>query len=1295
MRRRVLLIAIILILTAFCAVFSACGSKSDKVTATAIEIDASSLSSSLIVGDAFPYDSLSLTCKYSNGSTTVHKVTSDMVSSIDTTTPGKKVASVSFKSFSASFEYQIGGILRYTADGDGYIEGKTTQKVAFGGNASSVQAVSYDGYAFDRWSDGVTTAARTDTEVTVFGTITASFKVQDCTVRMVDSNGNLLDTRTVSYGDELEPYIPDVGYEVVGYYAGGVKLQSLTANGSMDIEVRIRPVQITVSYIGGSEASRIFDYGSALTFPSPIVPTGMQFKHWANAAGEAVSEGYRVVEPLYLTAVFNRGYRKVTLLVGTERIECDMEYGEVFAAPDTVTPPEGYVIVGYTDSEGKRTDAQTVITSACSFTAVLERVTCDVTYDTDGVLNTDGVLWGDCAVPPQAPTKEGFVFTHWSLTNNGEEPYDFGTAVKKPVTLYAVWGVRQCEVHFVYMYNSTVDVVKCDYGSVLALAAPERVEYELVGWYFDRSFTNACSVDYEVKTDLSLFAKWTVKTFAVNVNAKEGGSVELLSASPIVYGSYLSFSAIPNEGYCVSLIKVNGVDYSPVAGINGKVTRTISTITSVQNVEVTFVKKQITVTLSNTEGGTSDKNGSTVLECFSPYTVLFTASVGYKLSYITVNGVKTFVRNSRYTIDSVTADTVIRAVFDKARLTVAVKGTGFTTDLSDNTAEVIYGNGLSFRITAAVNTYIQKITVTPSSGDSYTYPVASNATAVSVNLDSVTSATTLSVTVKGLETTITATATSGGTISPSGTVKAYFGELTTYVFTPSKGHYVRDVVFNGQSQGAAESFDYMPVNVGGDVLTVYFDVTYNNVYVGTTGNGSVDCGGNNSVAYGSDLSIVMTAEPNYHVSHYVMDGVLTYVNRSTYTLTLQNVIKSHSISVVFAVDTHTVTVTSGLGGRVIINGSTSYKEFINTQQSEYSTNYGSAIMIYADDGYHIASVTLNDVSSGVSDSDGLTSYSCGTVGTSLALVVAFAPDEYTVSGTSGSGGRAEVAATARYGDKLTLQFIPDTGYEVDTLTVNNQSVTPTENYAVDFVSGNVTYAVTFKLKSYDVEITVSEGGSVSDYPLSVNYGDSFTVTFTADSHYLISSFASSASFESPVGKSSYVLSVSSVNDKITVSAAFAKETFDVALTVGEGGVLRRDGFSFTGSSSDTLEYGTTATYSIAPSIGYEIASLSVDGVQQPLSSAAYLGEVVSARTVSVTFRRKTFAVTLMGVTNGTLTATAATVGYGESVTITATPASGYTLSALKINGRTVTPTNGKYTITAVTAQVTVTAVFTK
>ena len=112
--------------------------------------------------------------------------------------------------------------LTYTAGAGGTISGTTPQAVAYGGNGTEVTAVPNAGYHFVSWSDGVTTASRTDTNVIADITVTANFALGDFpydgpwtgtnsegrTVSLTVSGGG---TAWSSFGYAIQFFCPAIG----------------------------------------------------------------------------------------------------------------------------------------------------------------------------------------------------------------------------------------------------------------------------------------------------------------------------------------------------------------------------------------------------------------------------------------------------------------------------------------------------------------------------------------------------------------------------------------------------------------------------------------------------------------------------------------------------------------------------------------------------------------------------------------------------------------------------------------------------------------------------------------------------------------------------------------------------------------------------------------------------------------------------------------------------------------------------------------------------------------------------
>ena len=129
--------------------------------------------------------------------------------------------------------------------------------------------------------------------------------------------------------------------------------------------------------------------------------------------------------------------------------------------------------------------------------------------------------------------------------------------------------------------------------------------------------------------------------------------------------------------------------------------------------------------------------------------------------------------------------------------------------------------------------------------------------------------------------------------------------------------------------------------------------------------------------------------------------------------------------------------------------------------------------------------------------------------------------------------------------------------------------------------------------------------------------------------------------------------------------------FTVTFSSTSGGTI-----SFTGADYlNAVPYGTTLTVIATPAEGYELTGLTANDRNILDTKKVVVNEDLI---IKATFTKKTFAVTLTKEGEGTLTATSAddlnAVPYGTELTIVATPAAGYKLTALTANGEDILAT---------------------
>ena len=326
--------------------------------------------------------------------------------------------------------------------------------------------------------------------------------------------------------------------------------------------------------------------------------------------------------------------------------------------------------------------------------------------------------------------------------------------------------------------------------------------------------------------------------------------------------------------------------------------------------------------------------------------------------------------------------------------------------------------------------------------------------------------------------------------------------------------------------------------------------------------------------------------------------------------------------------------------------------------------YGTELTIVATpaEGYELTALTANGTDILASKKVVVTS--------DLTIKATFTKKAFAVSltkegeGTITATGASNLNSVA-YGTELTINATPAEGYELTALTANGTDILATKKIVV---KGATEVKATFAKKSFAVSLTKEGEGTITatgaDDLNAVAYGTELTIVATPAEGYELTALTAN-------GTDILATKKIVITDNVTVKATFAKKTFAVKLTKeGEGSITA------TGATSlNAVAYGTELTIVATPAEGYELTALTANGTDILATKKIV---VTDNMTIKATFEKKTFAVSLTKEGEGKLTATGAdnltAVPYGTELTIAATPAEGYELTALTANGTDILAT---------------------
>ena len=287
--------------------------------------------------------------------------------------------------------------LTYTAGANGTITGTTPQTVNHGADGSEVTAVPNTGYHFVDWSDGVLTAARTDTNVTANVSVTANFAINTYTLTYTaGANGTITGTspQTVNYGADGSEVtaVPNTGYHFVDWSDGSTANPrtdtNVTANISVTANFAINTY--TLAYTAGANGTisgtspQTVNYGADGTPVTAVPNTGYHFVDWSERAyGESAHRHQRYSQ------------RERDSELRDQHLHSDLhsrsernDQGNLTAdsqlrcGRDTVTavPNTGYHFVNWSDGSTANPRTDTNVTANVSVTANFAINTYTLTY---------------------------------------------------------------------------------------------------------------------------------------------------------------------------------------------------------------------------------------------------------------------------------------------------------------------------------------------------------------------------------------------------------------------------------------------------------------------------------------------------------------------------------------------------------------------------------------------------------------------------------------------------------------------------------------------------------------------------------------------------------------------------------------------------------------------------------------------------------------------------------------------------------------------------------------------------
>ena len=218
--------------------------------------------------------------------------------------------------------------------------------------------------------------------------------------------------------------------------------------------------------------------------------------------------------------------------------------------------------------------------------------------------------------------------------------------------------------------------------------------------------------------------------------------------------------------------------------------------------------------------------------------------------------------------------------------------------------------------------------------------------------------------------TITASASEGGSISPEDDDSVYENDSRKYTITPELGYKIEDVLVDGNSVGAVDSYTFAKVTSDHNIYVDFLAVPIYTITASAETGGTISPSGAVQVSETWSREFTITTFPGHAIDSVIVDGN-SVGDVSTYTF--NNITKDHTISVMFKDAPYIITASTDGNGTIFPAG-----------DIEVWGGDSKKFTILATGGYEISDVLIDGISVGA-----VNSYTFSSVDDNHTISVSF------------------------------------------------------------------------------------------------------------------------------------------------------------------------------------------------------------------------------------------------------------------------------------------------------------------
>jgi len=348
--------------------------------------------------------------------------------------------------------------LTYIAGGNGTIEGFNMQSVNHGDDGRQVKAVPAEHYHFMSWSDGVTTATRTDRSITADLEVTANFAIDQYTLAYsAGENGSIEGAKSqkIDHGGTGTPVkaVPAAGYHFLSWSDGVTTADRTDSDVKNDLKLAASFArnQYTLTYTAGENGtiegakSQEVDHGGDGSQVKAVPAKHYHFKDWSDGKATASRTDRNITADLEVTANFAINQYTLTYnagengtIKGSNLLKVDHEGT---GSEITAVPAEGYHFVSWSDGVTDASRKDSGVESDLSVTAIfaLNQYILTYTAGENGTIegtNPQAVNHGSDGSQVTAVADNGYHFLNWSDGVTNPQRIDFNVTGDMTVSAF-------------------------------------------------------------------------------------------------------------------------------------------------------------------------------------------------------------------------------------------------------------------------------------------------------------------------------------------------------------------------------------------------------------------------------------------------------------------------------------------------------------------------------------------------------------------------------------------------------------------------------------------------------------------------------------------------------------------------------------------------------------------------------------------------------------------------------------------------------------------------------------------